>query len=413
MKRVVLLGYGTVGTGVMELVERNGEYLRDRYQQEFDVSGILVRDLDKHRKKDGNHVLTASFEDILAQEPDIAIEVMGGVQPAYAYVKTLLERGVSVVTANKDMMAEHGFELLQTARLHNAVLYFEASVGSGIPVIKPFSQSLKGNRIQSITGIVNGTTNFILSKMYDEKLGYSESLKLAQEAGFAESDPSSDVKGYDAARKLAILSSIAFEKAISWQHMGCEGVENIEPRDMDNARDIHCKIKLFAIALRRGEHVHCSVRPVLVDRNSFLGQIDGENNAIEIVGDAVGKVMFTGAGAGSLPTASAVYGDLLDVLSGHVGDICALNDDLDYELIPYYNAQAQWLVRVDAGDIQGLMDTILHHFNGHSLELHRLDSKEQVFFVVETEDERELLRKLAPLQANPYVQGLRHFLIYR
>ncbi len=413
LKKVVVLGHGTVGSGVVELVERNKEYLMDKYQQEFAITGILVRNLEKHLGKGKDHLLTDSFENLLEQKPDIAVEVMGGIQPARTYVKTLLDLGVSVVTANKDLIAEHGLELLQAAQAGGAVLHFEASVGGGIPVIKPFRESLKGNRIRSIIGIMNGTTNFILSKMYDEDLSYGESLRLAQDAGFAEADPTSDVKGYDAARKLAILSSIAFDKAISWQHMGCEGVQDVQPFDVANARAVHCKIKLLAIALRSGHNIHCSVRPALVDKHSFLGHIDGENNAIEIEGDAVGKVMFTGAGAGKLPTASAVYGDLLDVLSEKANGILPLNSDVDYQLIPYYNAPTQWLVRLRVNHIQDTVDLILSSFSDHSLQLHHLNSKDNLFFLVDTEDERQLLQKLAPLQGSSSVEELRHFLIYR
>lgn len=413
LKKVVVLGHGTVGSGVVELVERNKDYLMEKYQQEFAITGILVRNLQKHWGKGKDHLLTDSFAKILDQEPDIAVEVMGGIQPARTYVRTLLDRGVSVVTANKDLIAEHGLELLQAAQASGAVLHFEASVGGGIPVIKPFRESLKGNRIRSIIGIVNGTTNFILSKMYDEDLTYEESLKLAQEAGFAEADPTSDVKGYDAARKLAILSSIAFDKAISWQHMGCEGVQDVQAADVANARAVQCKIKLLAIALRSGENIHCSIRPALVDRHSFLGHIDGENNAIEIEGDAVGKVMFTGAGAGKLPTASAVYGDLLDVLSDKANGILPLNSDIDYQLIPYYNAPTQWLVRLRVSHIQDTVDLILSSFADHALQLHHLNSKDNLFFLVETDDERQLLQKLAPLQASASIEEIRHFLIYR
>lgn len=412
MKRVVMLGFGTVGSGVMELIERNRAYLKNKYHHEMQLTGILVREPERHQGKGADELLTTSFDEILAQEPNIAIEVMGGTEPANTYVRTLLERGVSVVTANKDLIAEYGLELMEIARAHNASVSFEASVGGGIPVIKPFRESLKGNRIGSIAGIVNGTTNFILTKMYEENLEYDISLKMAQDAGFAESDPTSDVKGYDAARKLCILASIAYDKKIHWKEIKIEGVDAVTKTDIQNAREIDRKIKLLAISTRDGSEIHCSVRPALVHKHSALGHIDNEYNAVEVEGDAVGKVMFTGKGAGKFPTASAVYGDLLDVLTGKTDMILPLNDDTNYKLSKYYSRPSKWLVRLKVRNMPETIDLVLGSFPIHALKLYRLNDMDNVFFVVETADELELYEKIVEMKSRDFVDDVRYFLIH-
>lgn len=412
MKRVVILGFGTVGSGVVELIERNRAYLKSKYQNELQLTGILVRDPEKHKGKGADGLLTSSFDEILAQQPDIAVEVMGGIEPANTYVRTLLERGVSVVTANKDLIAEYGLELMEIARMNGASVSFEASVGGGIPVIKPFRESLKGNRIGSIAGIVNGTTNFILTKMYEENLEYAATLQMAQEAGFAEADPTSDVKGYDAARKLCILSSIAYDKMIRWKEIKVEGVDAITKTDIQNAREIDRKIKLLAVSTRDGSEIHCSVRPALVHKHSALGHIDNEFNAVEVEGDAVGKVMFTGKGAGKLPTASAVYGDLLDVLTGKTDMILPLNDDTNYKLSKYFARRSKWLVRLKVTNMPDTIDLVLGAFPIHALKLYRLNDLDNVFFVVETADELELYEKIVEMKSRDFVQDVKYFLIY-
>lgn len=412
MKRLVMLGYGTVGSGVVELIERNRGYLKNKYHHEMNITGILVRDPQKYKGAGSEALLTTSFEEILKQKPEIAVEVMGGIEPAFTYVKTLLSSGVSVVTANKDLIAEHGLELMEMARAHGVSLSFEASVGGGIPVIKPFRESLKGNRIGSIAGIVNGTTNFILSKMYDDNLEYDKSLALAQEAGFAEADPTSDVKGYDAARKLCILSSIAYDKMIRWEEIKVEGVDKITKTDIQNAREIDRKIKLLALSHRDGSEIHCSVRPALVHKHSALGHIDNEYNAVEVEGDAVGKVMFTGKGAGRMPTASAVYGDLLDVLTGKTDMVLPLNDDTNYKLSKYYSRPSKWLVRLKVTSMSETIDLVLNSFPIHALKLYRLNDLDNIFFVVETADELELYEKIVEMKSQDFVEDVRYFLMY-
>jgi homoserine dehydrogenase len=412
LKRIVILGFGTVGSGIVELIERNSAYLKSKYHDELKITGILVRDVEKHQGKGADGLLTTSFEDLLNQAPEIAVEVLGGIEPAFTYVSTLLRRGVSVVTANKDLIAEHGLALMEIARANGVSLSFEASVGGGIPVIKPFRESLKGNRIESIAGIVNGTTNFILSKMYDENLEYGKSLALAQEAGFAESDPTSDVKGYDAARKLCILSSIAYDKMISWKEIKIEGVDAVTKTDIQNAREIDRKIKLLALSHRDGSEIHCSVRPVLVHKHSALGHIDNEYNAVEVVGDAVGKVMFTGKGAGRMPTASAVYGDLLDVLTGKTDMVLPLNDDSNYKLSKYYSRRSKWLVRLKVSKMSETIDLVLGSFPIHALKLYRLNDLDNIFFVVETADELELYEKIVEMKSRDFVEDVRYFLMY-
>ena len=311
MAKISLLGYGVVGSGLIELINNNKSKIDN-----LEVSSILVRCLDKHKDKKYSQCLTDDVEKFFKAESDIVVEVMGSLHPTYEYVKRALSAKKHVVTANKDLIAEFGGELLTIAKENGVCLKFEASVGGGIPILKPLIESLEGNNIKSIKGILNGTTNYILTKMNNENIDYESALKEAQALGFAEANPDSDVLGYDAARKLAILSTIAYKNRISWKNINIEGINNLERQDFIYAKELGYRIKLIAESIMEGEKVYASVRPSLVKEGSILSTIDNEVNGVVLHGDAVGDVSFTGKGAGMLPTGSAVFADVLDIIRG-------------------------------------------------------------------------------------------------
>jgi len=345
MVNIAMLGYGTVGSGVVELVNSNKDRFVKGMNVGLQVSKILVRDVDKYDKNKYRAKITDSFDEVMKDNVDIVVEAMGGVYPSYDYVKRALESKKHVVTANKDLIAEHGAKLLDIANANGVELRFEASVGGGIPILKSISDCLIGNNINSIRAILNGTTNYILSKMNDEGMGYEEALKAAQELGFAEADPSSDVLGLDAARKLSIISTMAFKKKVDWKNINATGINEIDSDDFRYAKGEGYNIKLLAISRMVEEKVYATVSPVMVRQNSSLGRVQNEYNAVLVEGDAVGDVMFSGKGAGMMPTASAMFGDIADIIQNRkenpmMFDYDAARVDNNWE------KESRWLLRI-------------------------------------------------------------------
>ena len=309
-----LLGLGAVGSGVASILQKNSFDINTRTKSDIIIKKALVRDLSKARAQDGDISLSDNPKDILDDpEIDIVVEVMGGIEPAHTYILTALNNGKHVVTANKDLLAVHGKELLEIAEKNKRDLYFEASVAGGIPIIAALKQSLAANNISSIIGIINGTTNYILSAMTDQGSDYNEVLKEAQELGYAESDPTSDIEGLDAARKLVILSSLAFNTRVTLNDIFTEGISKVSKEDIQYADELGCVIKLLAIAKNQEEGIEARVHPALLSKNHPLATVSGVYNAIYVVGDAVGETMFYGKGAGSLPTGSAVVSDIMQI----------------------------------------------------------------------------------------------------
>ncbi|KUO66285.1 MAG: homoserine dehydrogenase [Gracilibacter sp. BRH_c7a] len=309
-----LLGFGTVGSGVTSILQKNSYDINTRTGSEIKVKRALVQDLTKKRPENEDILLSDKANDILDDpEIDIIVEVMGGIEPARTYIITALNNGKNVVTANKDLLAAHGKELLEVASKNKRDLYFEASVAGGIPIIEALRKSLTANRVSSLIGIINGTTNYILSAMTDQGRDYTEVLQEAQELGYAEADPTSDVEGLDAARKLAILSSLAFNTRVTIDDVFAEGISKVSKEDIKYADELGCVIKLLAIAKNQEEGIEVRVHPALLPRNHPLATVSGVYNAIYVVGDAVGETMFYGKGAGSLPTGSAVVADIMQI----------------------------------------------------------------------------------------------------
>ena len=332
--KIGILGYGTVGKGLVQMIEGN------KNKRNIEIKGILVRDKEKYKSSKYAQIITENIEDIFNDDIDILVELMGGLHPSYEYIKRALENKINVVTANKDMLAEYGDKLVKIAKENNVSLRFEASVGGGIPVLKPLIESLEGNDIESMYAILNGTTNFILSKMYNEGLSYEEVLKEAQELGFAEANPEADVEGYDAARKLSILSTLAYHRRVYWKDFYLEGISKIDMKDIDYAKKMGCKIKLVGQSKKDKEKVSGFVRPVLVDNDSILSKIDNEYNIVVFNGDSVGEVSFVGKGAGKEPTGSAVYSDLIDIYDKRVSNIDSfIQDKIEVEKVISNNCQ--------------------------------------------------------------------------
>ena len=312
MAKVAIMGYGTVGSGVYDIIKTNSDKLsRSANGESVDIKYILdIRDFDDHPEKE---LFTKEFNDILNDdEVSVVAEVMGGLHPAYEFTKSLLEAGKSVVTSNKERVATYGTELLEIARGKNVNYFFEASVGGGIPIIRPMHQCLTANNILMIAGILNGTTNYILDQMIRKGKTFETALKDAQNNGFAERNPAADIEGHDACRKIAILASLASGKMIDYNDIDTDGITNITLDDVKYAAAMDSVIKLIGYAqFDENGKVYSIVSPMVIKNSSPLAGVDGVFNAIMVTGDCVGDVMFYGKGAGKLPTASAVVADVV------------------------------------------------------------------------------------------------------
>ncbi|MGL4818678.1 MAG: homoserine dehydrogenase [Bacilli bacterium] len=313
---VGLLGLGTVGSGVVKIIEEHQDKLMHQIGCPVHVARIAVRDKEKARNVVFNESIltTDPYEVIRDPEIDVVIEVMGGIEHTRELLREALEHKKHVVTANKDLMALYGQELLEVAARNGCDLFYEASVAGGIPIIRSLVDGLASDRVQKIMGIVNGTTNYILTKMTKEGLSYSDVLQEAQQLGYAESDPTSDVEGLDAARKMAILATLGFSMPIVFDDVRVRGISRVTKEDIDNCRELGYTIKLIGIAGKDDDRVEVSVEPVLLPNAHPLASVNDAYNAVYVYGSAVGETMFYGPGAGSLPTATAVVSDLVDVM---------------------------------------------------------------------------------------------------
>lgn len=312
MIQVAVMGHGVVGSGVVEVLEKSYDNIAKRAGDGIKIKYIL--DLREFPELDYADRFTKNFDDILNdQDVRIVAEVMGGVNPAYQYVKACLEAGKSVVTSNKELVAVKGAELIRIARDNNVNFLFEASVGGGIPILRPMSQCLAANDIYEIVGILNGTTNFILTKMIKDQMSFKDALALATELGYAERDPSADVDGHDACRKICILASLGFGRHVYPEQVSTEGITKITLTDVDYAAAYNSVIKLIGKAtILPDGRISAAVYPALIKRDNQLSSVDDVFNAVMVRGDATGDVMFYGKGAGKLPTASAVVADIID-----------------------------------------------------------------------------------------------------
>jgi homoserine dehydrogenase len=309
-----LIGFGTVGSGVYNLLKKNSAIIRDRSGIDINIKCVCDIRADELKKKIKNTGITKNWKEIINDpEIDTVIELIGGLQPAKSIIMEALKKGKNVVTANKKLLAEEGDAIFETQNKSKASLYFEASVCGGIPCIQALRDGLVGNRVDVIMGILNGTTNFILTRMEDDRLSFTEALKDAQQKGFAEADPTFDIEGYDAGHKLAVVSRMAFNKKINFQSMPVEGITNITIDDIIYAREIGFAIKLLGTSRLVGEKMEISVAPAMLPLKHPLASVRNEFNAIMFSGDMTGPIILYGKGAGSLPTASAVVSDVVQI----------------------------------------------------------------------------------------------------
>ncbi|MBC1292115.1 homoserine dehydrogenase [Listeria booriae] len=313
--KVGILGFGTVGSGVIHILEEHAEKISQITGYQVSVKKVLVRDLEKNRRYETKGFsLTTEPTDIL-DDPEISVvvEVMGSIEPAREYILQALKAGKHVVTANKDLIALHGDELIAVAQANKCDLFYEASVAGGIPILRTIVNGLAADKIQKVMGIVNGTTNFMLTKMKTEKRTYEDVLKEAQDLGFAEADPTSDVDGIDAARKMVILTRLAFGMNVDLADVDTVGIRGIAPRDMEVAEQLKYVIKLVGTAEEKNGSVAVSVGPVLLPKYHPMAGVNNENNAVFVTGAAAGETMYYGPGAGELPTATSVVSDIITV----------------------------------------------------------------------------------------------------
>lgn len=314
--KVGLLGLGTVGTGVVRIVEGNQEDLSSQVGSPIMISKVAVKNIDKLRniEIDSSKLTEDPWEVIRDPEIDVIVEVMGGIEKTKEYILEALNLGKHIVTANKDLMALHGSEILAKAQEKECDVFYEASVAGGIPIIRTLIEGFSSDRILKIMGIVNGTTNYILTKMSQEGASYEDVLKEAQELGYAESDPTGDVEGLDAARKMAILSTLGFRTNVDLSDVSVKGISSVTKDDITYAKNLGYEMKLIGIAERQDEHITISVQPTMIKQSHPIASVNGVFNAVVVHGESVGETMFYGAGAGELPTATSIVADLIAVI---------------------------------------------------------------------------------------------------
>ena len=389
MVNIAVLGYGTVGSGVVEVINTNHKSINKRAGAEINVKYVL--DLRDFPGDPVEKVLVHDYE-IIANDPevDIVVEVMGGIEPAYTFVKRALESGKSVCTSNKALVAKHGPELMEIASAKNINFLFEASCGGGIPIIRALNSSLTADEIDEITGILNGTTNYMMYKMATEGSEFDAVLKEAQQKGYAEADPTADVEGYDACRKIAILSSLAYGRFLNYEDIYTEGITKITPEDMEYAEELGMTIKLLGTSRKIGDDsFYAMVAPFLVGQTSPLYSVNDVFNAVFVHGNVLGDAMFYGSGAGKLPTASAVVADVVDEAKHLHRNIMTNWSSRDLELMDLDDVEGRFFVRVSDttmdevekafGDVQTIEpDNLPEEFGFITPKMKQADYKEKI-----------------------------------
>ncbi len=350
MVSIAIMGHGVVGSGVAEVLLKNTDSIAKKAGKQIEVKRIL--DLREFPDSPLADRFTKDFNEIVSDsEISIVVETMGGLHPSYEFVKACLESGKSVVTSNKELVAAKGDELLKIAKANNLNFLFEASVGGGIPILRPLDQCLAANEVSEIAGILNGTTNFMLTKMIEEDMSFDDALALAQQLGYAEREPSADVDGHDAARKICILASLAFGRHVFPDQVHTEGIRGVSLEDVKCAASIGGVIKLIGRAKKQGDNISCIVAPMVLPSDDLLSQVRDVFNGIKVRGDVIGDVMFYGRGAGKLPTASAVVADVIDEVK-HMQKRKTIfwEDGAPDYVLPYTDDATAAMVRVSGAD---------------------------------------------------------------
>lgn len=406
---LALLGLGTVGCGVMKVLDENGEMIKNREGLSIEVRKILVKDKTKKRGVNvDSSLLTDDPQDIFLDENiDVVAEFMGGEMPAYTYIKEALRQGKSVITANKEVIAKHWDELEEEAKISGAGLYFEASVAGGVPIIKSIRRSLQANNIKKLMGIINGTTNYILTKMSEEGRNFDEVLKEAQDLGYAEPDPTADVEGHDALYKLSILSTMCFRNRIKVEDIYCEGISKISADDIEYARQMGYGIKLLAIAKKQNGTIEARVHPTFIPLNHPLYAVRDSYNAIYINGDMVGNLMFYGRGAGDLPTASALVSDIITACQNEGNHQPIKLDDEQIEIQKDW--KSDYYLRLIVRDKPGVLAEIAGIFGRHNVSLDTVMQKLKdndnatIIFITHESSEKAINAAIEEINKSPSV----------
>lgn len=402
MAKVAVLGFGVVGSGVVEVLETNANSIAQKVGEPVSLKYILdLRDFPESPYRDK---IVHDFDIILNDpEVDVVCEVIGGVEPAYTFTKKALLAGKSVVTSNKELVAKHGAEFLKLAKEHDLNYLFEASVGGGIPIIRPLHQCLAGNEIQSVIGILNGTTNYILTQMFQNGVPFDQALAEAQERGYAERNPSADIDGIDACRKIAILGSLIYGRQLPTEEILTEGISKLTLEDVAAADSAGYVIKLLGVYRRMHKQVYCRVSPCLIAKTHPLAHVDDVFNGILVNGNAIDDVMFYGRGAGKLPTASAVVADIIDCVKHRNVNRSVIWDDGEAGLVgDCEHMEIRAMVRVASDNLEETRKAISAVFDVVTF----VAVEEGLAFITERAEEGQLKRSLSSLQADGTIKVL-------
>ncbi len=372
---VGIIGFGTVGTGTVKILLQNGPLIKERTGLNINIKRVADLDITRDRGVSlPSEVLTTRAEDILMDpEIDIVVELIGGIHPAKEFIMEALERGKHVVTANKALLATEGEDIFRKAKQRGLLIGFEASVAGGIPIIKVLREALVANNILSVYGIINGTSNYILTKMSEDSMDFHEALQRAQEKGYAEADPTFDIEGIDSAHKLTLLASLAFGIPLAYNSIYTEGISHLKAEDITFAEELGYKIKLLAIAKKVDREVELRVHPTMIPQGYLLSKVDGVLNAVYVVGDAVGETLYYGRGAGALPTGSAVVADIVDIASVIAGRCMPprshIPETTDLRIKPHEEVECMYYFRFSAIDKPGVLSKISGILGAHEISI--------------------------------------------
>ena len=412
-KGVAILGLGVVGGGVYDIITKNREYFLKTQGIDMTVEGVLEKNIA--RAKDlgvDESIIASNIEEIISNPSvDVVVEVIGGIEPAKTFVLKALKSGKTVVTSNKELFAKHWSELEKTAKQNHAGLFFEATCVGGVPIIRALTESMQANKIQSIKGIINGTTNYILSQMSGNGTSYEEALKTAQKLGYAEFNPTADVEGYDAMYKISILSSLAFNTKISIDNVYREGITNIDVDDIKYGKDMGYTLKLLGIGKNTKKGVEVRVHPTFIKNSDPLASVNDSFNAVTLVGDSVGEIMLYGRGAGALPTASAVVSDVIFAIKhGEFFYTSFKNDENGAKETKYAtDFSSQYYVRLLVSDASGTLSKVSGVFSKYNVSLKQVkqitaeEDKAQIIITTHLSKESSIKKTIAKLQSIPEV----------
>lgn len=396
---VGMAGFGTVGSSVYQVLKRNAALIHARAGKQIEIKRVVCRKTDKVILQTQGNVIASNDLNSIIDDPSISvvIEVMGGIEPAKTFILNALKNGKDVITANKALLATDGDEIFTEARKQNRSVFFEASVAGGIPVIKALREGLAGNQISEISGILNGTCNYILSAMHKTPLSFAEALKNAQQLGYAEADPTFDIEGLDTGHKLSILTSLAFGVPFHFDITAVEGIKGISSLDIQFAQKLGFVVKLLATVEKINDRLAYQVAPTLIPQNSILAQVSDAMNAVEIVGDAVGKTLFYGAGAGGEATASAVLADVIDIAKGHKS-IVKPDSATVVTFLDNNEKRNKNYIRFNSSSLNDLTNHVLPTLEKHQIVVEKIEEiNENLVLLTQEIDEKTLQKALTEL----------------